>query len=527
MKYLLLVVFSIAILTKCASQELRWGKLISLPNKNISMSALTKHYDKGYYIEAMHWANPPAEGWNFKTDVNGNMLWDNHLIYNQGKTVGTAVEIDNEGNRFIGGILSISGPHPPFVSKFNSCGEQVWCRILPIEGYGQGVVVGIVKNVNEEIIIAVQYNLPDNPQNNDKLFLFALNDDGGLLWVNGYSSPTNYPLLNTHSFSRMTYHNTEYFLSGHAFYAYPDNPNLFWRRPYFIGIDSLFNEKWILPFHPLDSIFGSAWDIIPINDTLLMGTGNLAIGYNSILMFFNVDGVEQSYSVIQREQFDPIPTMISIKSASKINDSLVLIPIGLEYENFFLGEIVCNLDATIINQNITVPNSVTMEIIKTESENYVISAAVTASGYRNIYLYKIDENLQSVPFDTTTYVYDSICPNPIPSCTIDLTGCMVLTSTDWIPTPQEYYARIRSIPITIYPNPAKDQITFALENTEHHRNIELRCFNLLGMQQHQTTILRGQQQASAKVSAWPPGMYVVVVYSDSRPVGRGKFVVQR
>jgi hypothetical protein len=79
--------------------------------------------------------------------------------------------------------------------------------------------------------------------------------------------------------------------------------------------------------------------------------------------------------------------------------------------------------------------------------------------------------------------------------------------------------------LNIYPNPAKDHITFALENTEHHSNIELRCFNLLGMQQHQTTILRGQQQTSANVSAWPPGMYVVVVYSDSRPVGKGKFVV--
>jgi hypothetical protein len=79
--------------------------------------------------------------------------------------------------------------------------------------------------------------------------------------------------------------------------------------------------------------------------------------------------------------------------------------------------------------------------------------------------------------------------------------------------------------LNIYPNPAKDHITFALKNTEHHRNIELRCFNLLGVQKHQTTILRSQQQASANVSAWPPGMYVVVVYSDSRPVGREKFVV--
>lgn len=81
--------------------------------------------------------------------------------------------------------------------------------------------------------------------------------------------------------------------------------------------------------------------------------------------------------------------------------------------------------------------------------------------------------------------------------------------------------------ITIFPNPAKDHVTFALDNREQHRNIELRCFNQLRMQLHHTKIISGQQQVSTDVSNWPPGLYIAVVLSDGKPVGRGKFVVQR
>ena len=140
---------------------------------------------------------------------------------------------------------------------------------------------------------------------------------------------------------------------------------------------------------------------------------------------------------------------------------------------------------------------------------------------------KLNLNLEFDSAYTGNFTYDSLCiPGPPQSGIVYLDNCDIILGTE-IPTAAEYRARIHTIPITIYPNPAKDKVTFALENTQHHRKIELRCFNLLGVQQHQTKILRGQQQTTANLSNWPPGMYVVVVYSDGMPVGRGKFVVRK
>jgi hypothetical protein len=53
------------------------------------------------------------------------------------------------------------------------------------------------------------------------------------------------------------------------------------------------------------------------------------------------------------------------------------------------------------------------------------------------------------------------------------------------------------------------------------------------MQQHQVSVasnpngVKNPVGLTANVSNWPPGMYIAVVYSNGKPVGRGKFVVQR
>ena len=66
----------------------------------------------------------------------------------------------------------------------------------------------------------------------------------------------------------------------------------------------------------------------------------------------------------------------------------------------------------------------------------------------------------------------------------------------------------------------------ALENTEHHQNIKLKCFSLMGKQVYETGVITGQKEVGTNVDHWPEGMYLVVVYSDGLVVGRGKFVVQ-
>jgi len=509
------------------------GVYFGMSNTNTYFRDLIEDYDKGFLLlnQLSSISGTGIGNWNIKTDITPDILWDQTLIHTSGILASRKLVQDSEGNFYVGGIIFFDFPDIPFLAKFNSCREQEWCVMLPKEEYGQGVVRDIVVNESGEIIVLLQYLVPDNPDILDRAFLAALSMDGELLWVNAYASPNTYPLLRLPSVNSITYHNGMYFISGSCYYAYSSNPNTFYLRPFYIGIDSAFNEKWILPFGHDIPITGDSFCSVPINDTIMVGAGWRSVSSvpSGLLMYYDINGNEIEFCQIDNSQTFPGNNSTQFRWLVKANDESFIAtglyqPTNYDFHTMdFLLDELCTLSNFIARPN----TSANRKIIRTTDDYYIGATSYKPDNNPSqVYVYKLDETLQSVPFDTTTYVYDSLCPYPIQSGIIDLTGCMVLTSTDWIPTPQEYYARIRSIPIDIYPNPAKDQITFALENTEHHRNITLRCFNLLGMQQHQTQILRGQQQASANVSNWQPGMYIAVVYSDGKPVGRGKFVVQ-
>jgi hypothetical protein len=516
------------------------GVYFGKPNKNANILDLFEYYDKGYYLEnyLSTTSGIGSGGWSVKTDNNLELQWENFLTHSAGRPQGSAVKLDDEGNRYTGGTLFKSGSTSPFVVKYNPCGEQEWCILLPKQGYGYGLINDLVINENEEIIVLLTYLSQTSPGTSDCIFLAALSKDGKLLWENAYASPANYPLLNYPTAFYMTYHNGEYYLSGYCYYAYPNNPGHFYLTPFFVGIDNLFEEKWILPFGMEESIRGRAYEVIPLNDKYLMGLVDHwlpGIEKRTTLTFFDTEGNVAGYNAITNESLNPEYTWNVTTTAQAIEESVFVSPIyfGPPSQKFW-GEIIYDTSGNVFNFNVSGQHELSSRMAKTKDGKYIVGVPVKNNSiFRSIYVYKFDENLQSVPFDTANYVYDSLCPYPIQSGTIDLTDCMVLTSTDWIPTPQEYYARISTIPITIYPNPAKDNITFALENTEHHHNIELRCFNLLGMLQYQTRVapnpngVKNPVGVETNVGNWPPGMYIAVVYSDGKPVGRGKFVVQR
>ncbi|MEZ5195268.1 MAG: hypothetical protein R2764_02335 [Bacteroidales bacterium] len=57
-------------------------------------------------------------------------------------------------------------------------------------------------------------------------------------------------------------------------------------------------------------------------------------------------------------------------------------------------------------------------------------------GDDDIYVYKIDENLNDVPFDPTPHTYDSLCPGGYNRGTIDLTSCFIWTDIGDAPSPK-------------------------------------------------------------------------------------------
>ncbi len=81
--------------------------------------------------------------------------------------------------------------------------------------------------------------------------------------------------------------------------------------------------------------------------------------------------------------------------------------------------------------------------------------------------------------------------------------------------------------INAYPNPVTaGSITFEYENTVHNSNMELKCYDILGTQVHKEKIYRYQGKSIVDVSGWLKGIYLAVVFSNGRAVGKCKFAVQ-
>jgi hypothetical protein len=506
-----------------------WEVHIGLSNRDEGARDIIEYYDKGFYIEGWAAINGDGKGWNVKTNINGELLWDKLLYHNLYKLYGWSVTMDSEGNRYIAGSKFTDGTWP-FVVKFNPCGEVVWCKILADDQLKEASGWDIIINENNEILILCNYLTYELEA---QIYLECLDENGEYLWKKEYAKIEDHPWIYEPVAYDLMEHNHEYYISGYCYWPFPGDTTHYFLRPLFIGVDSLFNEKWILPFYALDSVFGDAFCSIPINDSIILGVGIRRFYNNedfSLLALYNTKGQEVGFNQITNSQIGPdIHSNFIKKEIARIDDTLFLAAsmFGPDYGINPGGEFVLDTAGNLYNFQ-SRPNTSSASLIKSSDNNFVLASTITeTNGDKNIYLYKIDENLELVPPDTNTYTYDSLCPEPIQSGTIDLSDCMVWTGAEEIPSPEEYYSFIATIPITAYPNPAETEITLTFKNTDHHANMLLECYNIYGQKVHSEKIWKGQQQTKLAVSGWGKGLYLTVIYSYGLPAGRCKFVVSR
>jgi hypothetical protein len=144
----------------------------------------------------------------------------------------------------------------------------------------------------------------------------------------------------------------------------------------------------------------------------------------------------------------------------------------------------------------------------------------------DIVLSKLNLNLEYDTAYNGNFTYDSLCqPGPPQSGFIYLDDCDIITATE-MPSPEEYYSSIAAIPITAYPNPAETEITLAFQNTEHHNNMLLECYNIYGQKVHSEKIYKGQQQTKLNMNSWNNGLYIAVIKSNGKVAGKSRFVVK-
>jgi hypothetical protein len=509
-----------------------WPKYYGAPDRNDYSRDFIEFYDKGYLIAGGF--NEFA--WLIKTNINGDTLWSS-IIGCDGLIFFNAIYQTVDGGFLSCGAVKYnnSSVSMPLVVKFNSCGEKDWCKAFqPVESFVLPYAEDIIETVDGEIIV-IMNQLGVYPQ--ESLHILKLNSEGDILWkkpiCSGFMHPessiaTGQSLVETA--------NGKYLIAGSVYWEHPWNPGgVKALRPFFAMVNSEGMEEWVLPFGLQDTITGKAMNAIEQVDNTFIGVGSYwptAIDRSLNIMKFDNLGNELSINILEASVIDSTYVKGYLLDFIRI-DSL-----------FFFGGIIgpflqggnnvveFSTDTNLFASNLKVksvlnhPNTEEPYTLKSTYDKKIISdATIKVSNFRDIYFSKSNQYLI---YDTTypgTYTYDSLCTTPgLPqSGFIFLDDCDIITGMD-IPSPDEYYASVQTILVTAYPNPAETEITLAFQNTEHHNNMLLECYNLFGQRVHSEKIYKGQQKTKLSVEQWQSGLYIAVVKSEGNVAGQVRFV---
>jgi hypothetical protein len=160
-------------------------------------------------------------------------------------------------------------------------------------------------------------------------------------------------------------------------------------------------------------------------------------------------------------------------------------------------------------------------IIKTFNDKILVTGNYVVDNNWDIYLWKLNSDLEFDTLYTQPLTYDSLCPYEIQSDTVDL-DCGVFVNIDELPTKEEYESSIK-----ISPNPAREWIALTLPDNISQSTLELTIYNIFGqeviniMENNTTRII------TLDISSLSSGLYFVNGRDTRHHNLKGKFVVAR
>jgi hypothetical protein len=153
----------------------------------------------------------------------------------------------------------------------------------------------------------------------------------------------------------------------------------------------------------------------------------------------------------------------------------------------------------------------------------------------SIYFYKLNSNLEFDTLYTTSFVYDSLCPYPIVSDTID-PDCGVIVH---VPEPKE---QPEAFEMKVFPNPAMGKVTVRIPGylqkqsgpadyratTVYYQwgSAQLEVIDLSGRKITTLPVFQGTPEYTLDVSHWPRGLYLFRLVFRCGAVGDVKVVVE-
>jgi len=508
------------------SQQNNWERKYGLPDRYESCYDVIQTYDNGLLYSVVILADSTPGNvrycsWLLKSDINGFPLWSK-FFYNTTYTFGifSIHEASNGEIILTGQTNEVDEYGDVFIMRLNSCGEKIWCKYLhfPDLNYGwRAKHLPGSKYLIQSLYASNDWTIEGNQ-------LWILDSNGTVITSSQIVPNYNYPYLKWPGIYDVIITNDNgYLLTGWGYIQDTASPQQWYLLQHLlVKTDSFGNEIWMFPDSLNLEKMGSLVSSTEFNDNY--------------------------YTVGYTQSLDPkwYPYFSKVSLNGLIQNEIILHPdtllntlIGVLYSDqkfFHVGQCFYTGSSPIFTG---VFRTDTLGNLEKSLENFngaPLIGAFTSSidskfligGYSPIvyssanqvdaWAMKVNEELEYDSLYTYPFIYDSLCPFPITTDTVDC-DCDLITGYGEPVRVEDRYE------LKVFPNPAGEVIRISfldragdLERT----NKEIILFDLMGKPALKAII---GKEAVLNVSRLPAGIYVAVVLNDGQVLEREKVVI--
>ena len=411
-------------------------------------NSIVEQYDKGYLFGGSIDHSKYAK--IYKTDINGNLQWSKSFGNGQYQMV--VRDIDKTING--GCVCCLDGTKynisDAYIIKLNSCSEIEWCKVLfTSDSYD---LSWRIKQTPEGDFVLLGGYFITNPESN--LSLFKFNASGELIWHQFY------PFENYYNEDQPIDLLVDYdgYLITSTRYA-PDTGTISPQidRSYFVKTDTAGNKLWDLTFGTENQYYSYPWATTKNSNGKYYhsSTHSPPSGVNPALVWVSHDGTQTGYKdLVQTNN----PNFCGMPTITMLNDTNLFFFGGYWINNDFvtLGLRTDTL-GTVLKTGLTpYINSSYTSTTKTYDDKFITVGNDAPNGNFNIVAFKVNSDLEYDSIYTQPFTYDSLCPHPIVSDTIDPNCDNIIVSVD------EPFKKPETTQLKVYPNPTDKILTVEL-----------------------------------------------------------------
>lgn len=494
--------------------------------QNAVCQSISTGYDNGVIIGGM--IDNYKYLWVNKIDVNGNTIWSK-MIGNGTNDFGIGnIEQTDDGGYILCGSSTLQGSWDAIIIKLNACADIEWCKVLNTpENYDRGLRI---KETPEGNYVLMGGYFETVPVSNTSLFKFDSN--GNLIWHQFYPLDSVYYQDGPYD---LLIDDDGYLILTDRYYPDPDTISPAIIRHHFTKTDTSGSVLWDLIYGIEQDYYGGPWCLQKSNGAYYEAGFHLHSDMTARPGFVKL--TKEGTPIYDSDIMTDV-VWGGISSIDIFEDSLLIMcgayypEDNLRYDVFFKTDTLGILRKTKV---IPLASASYWDACKTNDSKFIAIGNDYFSGSSRIIAVKVNSDLEYDSLYTQPFTYDSLCPYPIVSETINPTCDNVIVKVD------EPFKEPSTTQLKVYPNPTDKLVTIELPKylvvqskgnsgatTIHHQwsKATLQLIDIQGKIQMQKDVSDSSASLQIDVSHLPAGMYQFRLLYQGKLAGGCKVMIQ-